>query len=230
MLTRNTFPKRLNIVFRALVHGSAILITALQLIAIYSNSLGINPFAQRIEHSGRWAIIFLLLTLCMTPLRRWLRFLCSRLKLGYGKRLSDWNCFIQGRRALGLWSFFFLAWHLQTYVALEIDYDWGFFLEDIGDRAFLVIGLIAFFISLILAITSPRAIQKRLGKNWRRLHRSVYLLGILAILHILMEEKVGEYDAWLYASAAIILLTYRLAVTLIRRWRRDDDTGMEHSR
>jgi sulfoxide reductase heme-binding subunit YedZ len=223
-------PKRLNIVFRIVVHTSALYISIAQVYAIYAQSIGINPFAQRIEHSGRWAIIYLLLTLTMTPLRRWLRLLCSSLKLSYGKRLSDWNCFIQGRRALGLWSFFFLCWHAQTYLSLEIDFDWVFFWEDLRDRLFLSLGLLGFLISFALALTSPRPVQRLLGKNWRKLHRSVYLLAVLAVAHIVLENKVGEHEGWIYAFITVFLLSYRMAVSFVKSWRRSDDTGMEHSR
>lgn len=195
----------------------------------HRDALGFNPFDALIVRSGFWAIAFLLLTLAITPLRRWFGAVCQHFRLSWGKRLADWNFLIQSRRMLGLYSFFYLSCHLFVFLHFEVDWDWPWFWEDINERRFLMIGLMAWTMSLLLALTSPMLIRRTMGKHWRRLHRLMYPLCILAVVHVWMEHKVGETDAYFYLAITLALLLHRLMTTLAR-WRRTDDDGMEAQR
>lgn len=195
-----------------------------------TNDLGFNPFDALIARTGFWAMFYLLLTLAITPLRRWLGFVCKQLQLKYGKRLADWNFLIKSRRMLGLFSFFYLCWHAGIYLHLELGWDpqWGW--QDIMERPFLQVGICAWILSLLLALTSPQWARRRLGRRWRQLHRAMYPLAVLAVIHVLMEAKVGEQEGLVYGVLASLLLLHRLLVSTINRWYRADDDGLEAKR
>lgn len=192
-----------------------------------TDQLGINPYATLIETSGVWSITFLLITLLITPLRRWLCWLCNKRKHPYGKRLSDWNYLILSRRMLGNYTFLYASLHLFIYLYFDMGFDWEEIQYDLKSRSFLTVGLIGWLALLPLAATSFKLAQKKLGKQWRRLHRLTYAIAIIAICHLFMEAKPTDYTPYLYLLAAVILLGHRLAVSAIRKWRRKDDTGME---
>ncbi|RLT95034.1 sulfite oxidase heme-binding subunit YedZ [Ketobacter sp.] len=194
------------------------------------DGLGFNPFEALIARTGFWAMFYLLLTLAITPLRRWLGFLCKRLRLKFGKRLADWNFLIKSRRMLGLFSFFYLSWHAGIYLHLELDWNMGWWWQDLRERPFLQMGLLAWILSLLLALTSPQWARRTLGKRWRQLHRAMYPLSILAVAHVLMEAKVGEQEGLVYATLCVTLLLHRLLVNTINRWQRADDDGLEAKR
>ena len=200
------------------------------LIAIAQRKLGFNPFETMIAHTGLWAMVFLLITLAITPLRRWACFVCKKLQLKFGKRLADWNFLIKSRRMLGLFSFFYLCWHAGVYLHLELQWDFQWLLEDLQDRQFLWFGFCALAISFTLAITSPTWARRQLGRRWRQLHQGMYLLVLVAVVHVVLEAKVGEAD-WIYYGVCVaILLMHRLLVKLVARWYREDDDGFEANR
>lgn len=192
-----------------------------------TDTLGINPYATLIETTGFWSIVFLLLTLLVTPLRRWLCWFCNFRKHPYGKRLSDWNYLILSRRMLGNYTFFYVSIHCSIYLHLDMGWDWQEILYDLKTRSFLTLGLISWLALIPLAATSFKAAQKKLGRYWRKLHRLTYAIVILAICHIWLEAKPTDFTPYLYTLSACILLGHRLAVLAIRKWRRKDDTGME---
>lgn len=194
------------------------------------NSLGFNPFEALMNRSGFWAVFFIILTLSLTPLRRWLGFLCKVCKLRFGKRLADWNFLIKSRRMMGLFGFFYASWHMLIYFHLELDWDAVFFIDDIADRAFVFYGFISWLLLLLLAITSPLFIRRHMGRQWRRLHRAMYLLSILVVVHALLEAKLGIVQPRVYAGIVSILLLHRVLVVIIKRWSRPDDTGLEAER
>ena len=133
------------------------------------------------------------------------------------------------RRMLGLCSFAYATAHVVIYLHYDLGYDWQWAAEDIQERPFIVAGLSAFFILLLLAITSPNRMIKLLGKNWRRLHRLVYLAIMLALLHYWWIMKVGEWDPAIETALVGALLFYRIFSA--RGWllKRAGDDGMEVS-
>ena len=192
----------------------------------YTGFLGFNPNEELIKTTGKWAVIFLMLSLSITPLRRWLCWLCTHFSCKYGKRLSDWNFLIKSRRMIGLFSFAYAACHVVIYAHFDLAWDWLFLYEDILGRQFLQFGLLCFFILVPLAVTSYDPIRKRMGKYWRRLHRSAYFDGVLAILHYYSLAKVGNTEPLYYIAALSVLLGHRVLIRCYRSWYRKVDNGM----
>ena len=186
---------------------------AVMLAANYQfDRLGINPLATLMHSTGRYALIFLTLSLVITPLRRSLSNLSKHLHATYGRRLSDWNWIVRLRRMLGLYSFFYALLHVAVYVGLDVAFDWSWALQDIREKPYMLVGLMSFVLLIPLAATSTDTMMRRLGRNWRRLHRLVYLIALLSLAHFWWSSKVGVYDPWPYTAIILFLLLYRMLV------------------
>lgn len=159
----------------------------------FTDQLGANPIERITRFSGIWALRMLLITLMATPLQR-----------GLG---AVWPFRI--RRMLGLFSFFYVMLHLGSYVVLDQFFDWYEIYYDLVERPFIMAGMAAFLLLLPLALTSTKKMMRRLGKRWKQLHRLVYLIVPLGILHYFLLIKLG----WL--EPAVYLLTY-LVLMLLR--------------
>jgi sulfoxide reductase heme-binding subunit YedZ len=161
--------------------------------------LGANPIEFITRSTGTWTLVMLCLTLAITPLRRW----------------SGYNELIRLRRMLGLFAFFYGVLHLGTYVWFDQFFDLTAMLRDIVKRPFITAGFVAFLLMLPLAITSTRAMQKRLGRRWAVLHRLVYVVAIAALLHYAWH-KAGKND---FSEVGIyaLIITVLLVARLIRR-------------
>ena len=192
----------------------------------WQQDLGINPFATLSHFLGQTALIFLLATLAITPLRRWLRFICSTLRLADGKRLADWNFLIRCRRQLGLHGFFYATLHILVYLELETAWEWDYLRDDLEEKPYLLLGMLAWFICLLLALTSPKIVVRHMHRWWRRLHRLMYLLVIVAVAHFWGAAKIGNVWPLVCALIAGSLLLHRVWVLLHARVRRSDDDGM----
>lgn len=204
------------------------IVPALLLLIDYRNkALGINPLETLIRTTGKWSLIFLLITLAMTPLRRSLTKFARYMHSGYGKRLSDWNWIVQLRRMLGLYCAFYALLHLAIFLHLDIDWDWHNFLKETGEKPYIFAGVSAFILLLPLVITSTNAMMRRMGKNWRRLHRLTYLILIVGLLHFWWQMKAGVFTPWPYTLAAIVLLGYRIIAHYGWFVARPVDDGME---
>ena len=194
----------------------------------YRQQLGENPL-QTLQHTtGRWALTFLLLSLTITPLRQMLCHLCLFLHTHFGKRLEDWNWIIRLRRMLGLYGFFYASLHLLVYVLFDAALQWSWAMDDIREKPYIVLGVVAYLMLLPLAVTSSTYLFQIMGKQkWQRLHKTVYLILIITILHFWWQTKLGVYTPWPYTAAAVFLLGFRLLnrLGILRRYRRDD--GME---
>ena len=204
------------------------LIPAIQLVwAFENNALGVNPLQKLQQTTGFWALTFLCITLSITPLRRFITRLSSKMHLLYGKRLSDWNWIIRTRRMLGLVCFFYAVSHAGIYLHFDLGYDLQWAIEDFQQKPYLVFGLAALLLMIPLALTSPKFIIKKMGKYWRRLHRLMYPIAIIGLIHLWMSIKEG-FDTHLYFTGIIVfLLAYRFLAfsgVLIAKAR---DDGME---
>jgi sulfoxide reductase heme-binding subunit YedZ len=133
----------------------------------------INPIQATIRRSGYYALVFLVLSLAATPLNTWFGFR-SALKV---------------RRTLGLFAFMFAGLHFLTFSILDYGLDWSLLQGAIFEKPYIIVGLTALTILLALAITSFRWWMKRMGKNWQRLHRLVYLAALLVVLHYSWSVK-----------------------------------------
>jgi len=169
----------------------------------YTDQLGANPIEAISNASGQWTLRFLLFSLAMTPLRRY----------------CGWGSAIRIRRMLGLYAFFYVCLHLLSYLWLDQFFDWGEIGRDILKRPFITVGMLAFVLLLPLALTSSRAMIKRLGRNWKKLHRLAYLVPLLGVLHFWWLVKADVREPLIYALLLAILLLLRL---LPRRSSRRD--------
>ena len=158
-----------------------------------SNALGADPVAE-IEHRlGLWALRFLMITLAITPLRQ----------------LTGWNVLVRFRRMLGLYAFAYASLHFATYLGLDLRGYWGQVVADIVKRPYITVGFLAWLLLVPLAITSTKGWMRRLGRNWARLHKAVYLIAVLAVLHFWWLVKSDVSEPALYAAIAAVLLGWR---------------------
>lgn len=156
--------------------------------------LGVNPIETLLTDSGTYSIILLLAALSVTPLRR-LTGLAPVLRL---------------RRMLGLLAFGYVSAHFLIWLGVDLFFDWELIIEDLTTRPFVMAGFAAWVILLLLAATSTRAAMSLLKRNWTRLHRLVYLAGILGIVHIVWLTRADYREATLYALILAALLGLRL--------------------
>ncbi|MFM0628935.1 protein-methionine-sulfoxide reductase heme-binding subunit MsrQ [Paraburkholderia xenovorans] len=167
-----------------------------------TDRLGANPIEFITRSTGLWTLVFLCITLAVTPLRR----------------LTGVAAFVRFRRMLGLYAFFYATLHFTTYLWFDKWFDVADIIKDIGKRPFITVGFAAFVLLIALAVTSPRAMVRKLGRRWQMLHRSIYVIGALAILHF-WWMKAGKHDLILpkiYGAIMLALLGWRLIV-----WVRD---------
>lgn len=159
-----------------------------------NDDLTANPVEFVERSTGTWALVFLLLSLSMTPIR-----LITK---------QVWQ--IQLRRLLGLWMFCYACLHITTYLWLDYGFVWADIVKDIIKHPYVIVGFVAFVLSIPLAITSNNVMVKRLKTKWKTLHQSVYLIGILAILHFWWLVKKDVTEPFYYAAVLAVLLGIRV--------------------
>ncbi|MCC6136933.1 MAG: protein-methionine-sulfoxide reductase heme-binding subunit MsrQ [Candidatus Contendobacter sp.] len=191
------FARRLWLTAKPLIFIGCLLPLAWLCWLAWQGQLGANPVETLSHRTGDWSLRFLLLTLAITPARR----------------LTGWNRLQQFRRMLGLFAFFYVSLHLAVYLIFDQFFDWSAIAADVVKRPYLTVGFAAFLLLIPLAITSTRGMMKRLGKNWQRLHRLVYLIAVLGVLHYAWLVKADLSEPLLYGGVLAMLLGYR-------RWRR----------
>ena len=171
-----------------------------------SGGLGANPIEFITRSIGTWTLVGLLLTLSVTPLRR----------------LSGRADLIRYRRMLGLFTFFYAGLHFVTYVWLDQFFDPAAIARDIIKRPFITVGFAAFVLLIPLALTSTHAMMRRLGRRWQLLHRLIYLIALLGVIHFLWLVKKDLTEPLIYAAVLALLLIVRLpwGVTLLQSARR----------
>jgi sulfoxide reductase heme-binding subunit YedZ len=159
------------------------------------DNLTVNPIDDFTERTGGAAILLLLLCLAVTPVQT----------------ITGWRQVGTIRKSLGLWAFTYVALHLLVFVGLDYAFSLHYILLDgLPQKPYVVVGFLAFLILLPLALTSTRGWMKRLGRNWKRLHRWVYAAGILAVFHYLWVAKVDWGKPLLYAAILAFLLVARV--------------------
>ncbi|QZA79120.1 sulfoxide reductase heme-binding subunit YedZ [Deefgea tanakiae] len=171
------------------------LLPLLRAALLFSDS--VNPIEFITRSSGTWALVGLLVTLSITPLRQ----------------ITGWSRLIQLRRMLGLFAFFYAVLHFVTYIWLDQFFDLNAIVNDIVKRPFITVGFAAFLLLMPLAITSTNGWMRRLKRNWGRLHRLIYLIAPLAVIHYLWLVKKDLTQPIIYAVVLAVLLAWRL-------WRR----------
>lgn len=158
------------------------------------DGLGANPIEFITRSTGTWTLNFLLITLTITPARR----------------LLKWPALLRYRRMIGLFAFFYAVLHFLTYLWLDQFFDWQAILKDVVKRPFITAGFSAFILLLPLAATSTQAMMRRLGRNWQRLHRLIYVIATLGVIHYLWLVKKDLTMPLFYAAILVLLLGLRL--------------------
>jgi sulfoxide reductase heme-binding subunit YedZ len=166
----------------------------LRLFEVADFGLGANPIEELLHQLGRWGLKILLLTLTVTPLRRW----------------TGWNWLIRFRRMLGLFAFFYIALHFLTYFILDQSLDVRLVIEDVIERPYITLGMTGLLLLIPLALTSTKGMMRRLGKRWQKLHRLVYVIAIVGVWHFYWQVKLDTLDAIIYALVLAILLGTRV--------------------
>jgi sulfoxide reductase heme-binding subunit YedZ len=173
----------------------------------YAGGLGANGVEQIRDVCGKTALNLLMITLAVTPIRRW----------------TGVNRLVTFRRPLGLFAFFYALLHFSTYVLLELGllfapaFAGETLLADIVERPYITVGFTALVLLIPLAATSTRAMQRKLGRNWAKLHRLVYVIAVLVIVHYYWQIKadLDFVEPLIYASLLAVLLGARLRHWLV---------------
>lgn len=170
--------------------------------AVYQDNLGANPLEFITRNTGDWTLYFLCVTLAVTPMRK----------------LLSWHWLIRLRRMLGLYSFFYASLHFLTFLWFDHFFDIGDMWRDIIKRPFITVGFITFILLLPLAITSNNVMIRRLGgKQWQLLHRLIYVIVPLGVLHYFWM-KAGK-NLLLQPLIFAALVSALLGARLYWRWQ-----------
>ncbi len=163
------------------------------LLKTISQNLGADPAKEIVLELGTWAINFLWLSLAITPVRK----------------LFGWRSVLKFRRMLGLYCYFYATLHLLAFATFIIGWDLQVLLQELTERPYAVVGFIALLLLTPLAITSTKAMQRRLKKNWVSLHKLVYVIALLVLLHIIWQVRSDFSEALWYGLLLFWLLAYR---------------------
>ena len=164
------------------------------LLKVFQNDLGPDPAQALSIETGEWTLRFLLLTLAITPFRQIFRMVeIARL-----------------RRMIGLFAFFYASIHFLSWMAFILGFRWLAIAEELVERPYITVGFLAYVILFLLGVTSTNSMVRRLGKNWKRLHKFVYAASILAIVHLLWILRTDVTEAVIYGVLLAILLGYRI--------------------
>jgi len=159
-----------------------------------NGGLGAEPIKGLLHELGQWTLRFLLLTLSITPLRRF----------------TGWRSALRFRRLLGLYTFFYAITHFSVYLVLDLGLDWATLGEDIAKRPYITVGFTAWTLMAALATTSSDRMMRRLGRRWKSLHRSIYLIALLGIVHYYWSVKADVREPLVYALVFLLLMVARL--------------------
>ncbi len=163
---------------------------------VYYNNLGAEPVKKVMNHFGEWTLIFICLTLSMSPL----------------KRITNLSFWIKFRRMLGLFVFFYATIHLLTYVGLDYRFDWEPIINDVLKKKYIFIGFSAWLLLIPLAITSSQKMIKILGRNWKNLHKLVYAIAIFGSLHYIWLSKTIFFKPLIYTLIIVVLIALRIKI------------------
>ena len=179
---------------RTLIHILALLPLVILVWDFTQGRLTVNPIQEIQLRTGKYALIFLVLTLSCTPLNI----------------LFGFKSVLRLRRALGLYSFMYASLHLFNFIVLDYGFNLDLMLSDISGKRFVFAGLAAFLILSLLAATSLRSSVSRLGRNWHRLHWLVYVAAILSVTHFLWQVKADIREPLIYGILVALLLVIRI--------------------
>ncbi|WP_423360339.1 protein-methionine-sulfoxide reductase heme-binding subunit MsrQ [Pseudomonas citronellolis] len=183
-----------NPIWRASVFLLALIPPLYWLYLAWIFALGPDPGKALVDNLGQGGLVLLLLTLAMTPLQK----------------LTRWNGWILVRRQLGLWCFTYICLHLCAYLVFILGLDWTQLGVELRKRPYIIVGTLGFLGLLPLALTSNKYSMRKLGSGWKKLHRLVYVILALGLLHMLWVVR-SDIERWsLYAAIGVFLLLLRL--------------------
>ncbi len=167
----------------------------------FVGNLSVNPIQDLEQRTGRAAVTLLVLSLMCTPLNT----------------IFGWKELLKRRRALGLYAFMYAAIHVLIFLSLDYGLDWSLIFESVFEKPYILVGAASFLLLIPLAITSFGAWKKRLKKNWKRLHQTVYLIAPLVILHFAWSKKGSIFDLQgdilrplIYGLVVLMMLLFRI--------------------
>ena len=163
---------------------------------IYFDELGPEPIKKIMHHFGEWTLIFICLTLAMSPLKRFTHF-------------SFWTKF---RRMLGLYVFFYATLHLLVYVGLDYRFDWDPILNDVLKKKYIFIGFSAWLLLIPLTATSSQKMIKLLKHNWKKIHKLIYIIAVFGSLHYIWLSKTIFFKPLIYSLIILVLLALRIRI------------------
>lgn len=172
-----------------------------------TSALGADPAEALLHYLGEWSIRVLLVAFSISPLREMLTDLSPKMR-PLARLLA------RSRRMVGLFAFVYVLLHLLAYAALYVQFEWQALLEDFVERAYITAGLAAFAGLLVMAVTSTHGWQRRLGTNWRRLHKLVYFCVALSLIHLWWLTRDGYADLTIYTAWFLLLLLWRWRAVL----------------
>ena len=161
---------------------------------IFFNKLGPEPVKEITHFTGEWTLIFICLTLAMSPL----------------KKLTNLNFWVKGRRMLGLFVFFYASLHLLTYVGIDYRFSWQPIFDDVVKKKYIFVGFAAWLLLIPLTLTSSQKMMLLLKQNWKKLHRLIYVIAILGSLHFIWLSKTIYFKPLIYFLIITILLFLRV--------------------
>ena len=161
---------------------------------IIFNKLGPEPVKEITHFTGEWTLIFICLTLSMSPL----------------KKLTNLNYWVKIRRMLGLFVFFYASLHLFTYVGIDYRFSWQPIFDDVVKKKYIFVGFAAWVLLIPLTITSSQKMMLLLKQNWKKLHKLIYVIAILGSLHFIWLSKTIYFKPLFYFILITVLLTLRI--------------------
>lgn len=182
--------------FQLAVHALAWLPLLVLIWDALNNNLTANPIQTITFRTGKFALLFLTLSLAVTPLHT----------------LTGWQPLTRARRPLGVYAFLYAGLHFLTFIGLDYGFQFQWIIPEIAEKPYILVGLSALLILLPLALTSTKGWQRRLKKNWKRLHRLAYAAGVLVIVHYIWLVKNHQGEPWMWGAAVIVLLAMRVPI------------------
>ena len=161
---------------------------------IFFNKLGPEPVKEITHFTGEWTLIFICLTLAMSPL----------------KNLTNLNFWVKVRRMLGLFVFFYASLHLLTYVGIDYRFSWQPIIDDVVKKKYIFVGFAAWLLLIPLTLTSSQKMMLLLKQNWKKLHRLIYVIAIFGSLHFIWLSKTIYFKPLIYFVLIIFLLILRI--------------------
>ena len=161
---------------------------------IFFNKLGPEPVKEITHFTGEWTLIFICLTLSMSPL----------------KKLTNLNYWVKVRRMLGLFVFFYASLHLLTYIGIDYRFSWQPIFDDVVKKKYIFVGFAAWVLLIPLTITSSQKMMLLLKQKWKKLHRLIYVIAILGSLHFIWLSKTIYFKPLFYFVLITVLLALRI--------------------